>query len=113
MHQKLKYAETYKEEIKKVNSDILVKQIELNENKIEVDDSESCINFCKYFISNIADLWRESDLNLKQRFQKLIFPEKVLYKKGRFRTTKIALIFKVFDEKSSPNYCQAPPIGKL
>ncbi len=75
---------TYQEEFQKVNNDILVKQIELNEYKIDLDDSETCINFCKYFISNIADLWRESDLDLKQRFQKLIFPEKVLYKKGRF-----------------------------
>ena len=102
---------TYQEEFQKVNNEILVKQIELNEYKIDLDDSQACINFCKYFISNIADLWREADLDLKQRFQKLIFPEKVLYKKGRFRTTKIALIFKVFDGKSSPDYCQAPRVG--
>jgi len=102
---------TYKEESQKVNNDILVKQIELNEYKIDLDDSETCINFCKYFISNIADLWRNADLDLKQRFQKLIFPEKVLYKKGRFRTTKIALIFKALSGKSSPNYCQAPRVG--
>ena len=102
---------TYQEESRKVNDEILVKQTELNEYKIDLDDSEACINFCKYFISNIADLWREADLDLKQRFQKLIFPEKVLYKKGRFRTTKIALIFKAFDGKSSPDYCQAPRVG--
>lgn len=101
-------AETFKEEIQKVKGEILVMQIELNENKIEVDDSESCINFCKYFISNIADLWRSADIDSKQRFQKLIFPEKVLYKKRRFRTSKIALIFKALSGKSSPNYCQAP-----
>lgn len=98
----------YIEEIQKVNNDIMVKQIELNENKIDTDDSERCSNFCKYFISNIADLWRNADLDLKQWFQKLIFPEKLLYKKGRFGTTKIALIFKAFDGKSSPYYCQAP-----
>lgn len=102
---------TYKEESLKVNNEILVKQIELNEYKIDLDDSETCINFCKYFISNIAELWRGADLDLKQRFQKLIFPEKILYKKGRFRTTKTALIFKVFDGKSSPNYCLAPRVG--
>ena len=101
----------YKEETQKVNNDILVKQIELNENKIDADDSESCINFCKYFICNIADLWRNADLDLKQRFQKMIFPEKISYKKGRFRTTKIALIFKAFDGKSSPNYYLAPRVG--
>ena len=40
-----------------------------------------------------------------------IFPEKVLYKKGRFRTTKIALIFKALDVKSSLNYYLAPRVG--
>ena len=102
----------YKEEIQKVNNDIMVIQIEINENKIDADDSESCINFCKYFICNVADLWQSAELNLKQRFQKLIFPEKLLYNKGRFRPTKIALIFKAFDGKSSPNYCQAPRIDQ-
>jgi len=91
----------------------LIKRIELNENKIEVNDSESCINFCKYFISNIADLWKNAQLDLKQRFQKVIFPEKIFYKKGRFRTTKIALIFKAFEGKSSQNYYLAPPIGRV
>jgi len=104
---------TYKEEIQKVNNEILIKRIELNENKIEVNDSESCINFCKYFISNIADLWKNAQLDLKQRFQKVIFPEKIFYKKGRFRTTKIALIFKVFEGKSSQNYCLAPQTGRV
>jgi hypothetical protein len=46
----------------------MVKQIELNEYKIDIDDSEACINFCEYFISNIADLWRDTNLDLKQRF---------------------------------------------
>ena len=87
------------------------KQIELSENNIDVDDSESCINFCKYFVSNIADLWKSGELDLKQGFQKLIFPENISYKKGRFRTTKIALIFKALDGKSSPNYCLAPRVG--
>ena len=104
---------TYKEEIQKVNNDIMVKQIELNENKIDADDSESCINFCTYFISNITDLWKSAELDLKQRFQKLIFPENISYKKGRFRTTKIALIFKALNGKSSPNYYLAPQTGRL
>ena len=104
---------TYKEEFQKVDNEIIVKQLELNEYKIDHDDSETCIHFCKYFISNIADLWRDADLDLKQRFQKLIFPEKPSYKKGRFRTTKITLIFKHLKEKSSQDYCLAFPIGQV
>ena len=104
---------TYKEEIQKVNNETLIKQIELNEYKIEVDDSESCINFCKFFINNISDLWRTAELDLKQKFQKFIFPEKISYKKGRFRTTKIALIFKALEGKSSLDYYLAPQTGRF
>jgi len=102
---------TYEEEFQKVDNEILIKQLELNKYKIDHDDSETCIHFCKYFISNIADLWRDADLDLKQQFQKLIFLEKILYKKGRFQTTKIALIFKALEGKSSPNYYLTPLVG--
>jgi len=61
----------------------------------------------------IADLLRNADLDLKQRFQKIIFPEKLLYKKGSFRTAKIAFIFRHLKEKTSPDYCLAPPIGQV
>jgi len=105
--------DTYKEQIEKVNQDLIIRKLELNENKIDADDSESCLNFCKYFLMNVADLWRDADLGLKQRFQKLIFPEKLLYKKGSFRTTKLAFIFRHLKEKTSPDYCLAPPIGQV
>ena len=94
-----------------VNSEIILKQLEFNEYKIDHNDSETCIHFCKYFIANIADLWRDADLDLKQRFQKLIFPENISYKKGSFRTAKIAFIFRHLKEKTSPDYCQAPRVG--
>jgi len=100
---------TYKEEFQKADNEIIVKQLEFNEYKIDHDDSKTCIHFCKYFISNSADLWEEADLDLKQGFQKLIFPENISYKKGSFRTVKIAFIFRHLKEKTSPNYCQAPP----
>lgn len=104
---------TFKEEFQKVDNEIIVKQLELNEYKIDYDYSETGIYFCKYFISNISDLWRTAELDLRQKFQKLIFPEKILYKKGRFQTTKIALIFKALEGKSSLNYYLAPPIGHV
>jgi DNA invertase Pin-like site-specific DNA recombinase len=100
---------TYKEEFQKVDNEIILKQLEFNEYKIDHNDSETCIHFCKNFIANIADLWRDADLDLKQRFQKLIFPENISYKKGSFRTAKIAFIFRHLKEKTSPDYCQAPP----
>jgi hypothetical protein len=103
--------DTYKGQIEKVNQDLIIRKLELNENKIEFDNAESCINYCKFFLRSMTDLWKNANLNLKQRFQRLIFPKKIYYKKGRFRTTKTALIFKHLEAKSSQDYCLAPPIG--
>ncbi len=93
--------ETYKTKVEAIKNDITVKRIEINETKIELDDIESCLNFCKYFLSNIANLWETADLNLKQRFQTLIFPEKIYYDEKKFRTTATALIFKQMQDFST------------
>ena len=78
----------------------MVKQLELNENLIELNDVEACLNYCKFFLSNIANLWVNVDLNLKQRFQTLIFPEFIYYNGETFRTTATALISKQLQSKS-------------
>ncbi len=70
---------TYKRRSEDLENKILVKQVELNEVKIELNDIEGCLNYCKHFISNLAKLWANADVNLKQRFQSLIFPDKIYY----------------------------------
>ena len=100
---------TYKRKAEEVNTEITVKKVELNEVRIELNDIESCLNYCKFFLANIADLWVNGDLNLKQRFQILIFPDKIYYKGETFGTTQIALIFKQLQIKGlSKSYLVAP-----
>ncbi|MBU1086464.1 MAG: recombinase family protein [Candidatus Omnitrophica bacterium] len=93
-------AETYKQKTEEIRSDSMIKKIELNEMKIELDDIEACLNYCKFFLSNVANLWANADINLRQRFQSLIFPDKIYYEAGTFRTTATALIFKQLQSKS-------------
>ena len=102
---------TYKEKSEEIRSEIIVKQVELNEIKIEMNDIEGCLNYCNYFLKNIADLWATSEINLKQRFQTLIFPEKIYYEKGTFRTTSTALIFKHLQSKTSLESALVAPTG--
>ncbi len=85
---------TYKQKAEEINNEIMVKRIELNETKIELADIEACLNFAKFFIANVADLWINGELDLKQRFQTLLFPDKIYYESGKFRTTQTSLIFK-------------------
>ena len=103
--------ETYKRRAEAVSNEIMVKQIELNEAKIELNDIEGCLNFAKYFLSNVADLWVNADLSMKQRFQTLIFPDKIYYEEETFRTTATALIFKQLQQKDTPESCLVAGIG--
>jgi hypothetical protein len=103
--------ETYKRKAADLKNQILVKQIELNEVKIDLNDVEACLNYCKFFVSNLALLWASSEVDLKQRFQSLVFPDKIYYEKGTFRTTRTALIFKQLAAKSPEELQLVAPTG--
>ena len=103
--------ETYKQKSEESRNEILVKQVELNETKIDLNDIEGCLNYCKYFLSNLAKLWANADVNLKQRFQTLLFPDKIYFENGTFRTTEIALIFKQLQQKSFEESSLVAPTG--
>jgi len=103
--------ESYKRQAEKLKGEILTKQIDLNETRIDSDDTEGCINYCKFFMSNIANLWAAGDVDLKQRFQNLIFPEKIYFDNGTFRTTATACIFKQLQGKSPDLSSLVAPTG--
>jgi len=103
--------DTYKRKSEESKNEILVRRIELNEEKIELNDIEACINYCKFFLANIADLWANADLALKQRFQILIFPDKIYYEGESFKTARTALIFKELQTKNLAEYSLASLTG--
>ena len=102
---------TYRQKAEEINNQILVKRIELNEAEIELNDVEACLNFAKFFMANVTDLWINADLNLKQRFQALLFPDKIFYEDGKFRTTKTALIFKQLQSNPTTKSDLVAPTG--
>ena len=104
--------EVYKRQSEEIENKLLVKQVELNEAKIEINDMEACLNYCKYFLTHFADLWLSADLDSKQRLQTLIFPAKVTYNKdGTLGTTVTASIFKQLDGKVSRESEVVAPTG--
>ena len=104
--------ETYKRKSEKLKSEILAKQVELNETTIEFNNAEACLNYCKFFLKNLAQLWSVADVNLKQRFQTLVFPDRITYNEdGTFRTTATALIFKQLQSEISRESHLVAPTG--
>lgn len=102
---------TYKEKVEQVRGELLAKKVYLSEVTIDLNDIESCLTYCKFFLSNVADLWAQTSLDLKQRFQSLIFPEGVIYNEGAFRTNSTALIFSELGTKSPSASYLAPGTG--
>ncbi|MBT7590329.1 MAG: recombinase family protein [Candidatus Scalindua sp.] len=103
--------ETYKRKSNEIKSEMLTTQMDLSDAKAEINDIEGCIQYCKYFISNIAELWLTSDHNLKQRFQILVFPEKIYYENKSFGTPVTALIFKYLHSGNRLQSYLVPPRG--
>ncbi len=103
--------EAYKRNSEDLKAKILTKQVELSEARIDLNDIEACLNYCKFFVLNLAQLWASSEVDLKQRFQSLIFPEKVYYENGTFRTTATALIFKQLQVKTPEELQLVAPTG--
>jgi len=102
--------QTYKESSEKVQTEIISKQIELNDLKIDKNDTESCINYCKAFLANLSLLWTHADLNMKQRFQNLLLPKGITYKEGVIGTTEYSAIIKLFQKNKDDQSKLAPLI---
>ncbi|MBF0571703.1 MAG: recombinase family protein [Candidatus Omnitrophica bacterium] len=92
---------TYKLRVKELQDEVSAKQIELSELKTGSEtDLEDCLKYCKFFVTNFAPHWAAGNIDLKQRFQRLIFPDKIYYENGTFRTTVTNLVFKRLQGKS-------------
>ena len=101
----------YKKETEKVNDEIIAKKMALDERKTELKDIEPCISYCRFVLSSVATLWKDGDLNLRQRFQALIFPKEIFYEQRKFRTAETALIFKHLQPNQTPKLDLVAPTG--
>ena len=102
---------SYRRNVKGVEEETMVVKIELNEASIELNDVESCLNYCRFFLSNCASLWIGGELDLKQRFQNLIFPQGICYDGKAFGTTPLAFIFKYLQQLPTKELHLAPRAG--
>ena len=86
--------ESYKQKLKEIRNQINRKRLALNENEIELKDIDICLEYCRYFLQDISNLWETSDFSLKQRLQTFIFPKGVYFDGKSIGNIETALIFK-------------------
>ena len=51
--------ETYKRKSDVIKSEMLTTKMDLSDAKTEINDIEGCLLYCKYFLSNLAELWAD------------------------------------------------------
>ncbi|RJP60100.1 MAG: hypothetical protein C4541_04860 [Candidatus Auribacter fodinae] len=103
-------AEEYKEKTREIENRTIVKKVELHETSTDLYDIEAYVKFCRFFIENLSNLWASANLELKQRFQNLVFPEGIKYDGRLYRTSQVSAIFE-FVKNFPQKYDLAPPVG--
>jgi hypothetical protein len=92
--------ETYQRQLDKLNEQIMLAEMQEREAKLESYDVEAVLNFAEHVILNAARLWTEFSSEQKQRLQKVLFPQGVIFADGNYKTEETCLFFKLLQESA-------------
>lgn len=98
-------------ELERIRNEILAKNVALKDSELDEIELEEIVNLAENFMRNIAPLWRDTNLDQKQRLQQLVFPEGVTYKNGKFETARISPIYSVIEESNGVKERLVAPRG--
>jgi hypothetical protein len=90
--------ETYERQRDKLNEPIVLAEMQERDAKLEGYDVEGVLAFAEHVILTAAALWTEFSIDLKQRLQKVLFPESVTFSNGEFRTGATCPLFNLLEK---------------
>jgi hypothetical protein len=76
-----------------MENEIVVKRLEMNEADMDALDVKAVLDFAEHLIFDAARIWREANIDQKQRFQQVCFPEGMTFADGTIGTTATCLFF--------------------
>ena len=65
-------------------------------------DFDNCLNYACGILNNLDTFLQDSDIKIKQRLQKIIFPQGLRYETEDFRNTAMSSLFKTIGTLSVP-----------
>jgi hypothetical protein len=74
-------------------------------------DVEGVLGFAEHLLTNAARLWLGLELNQKQQFQQVLFPEGLRFDGEKFGTAVTCLAFRKLDMYDEPISGMASPTG--
>jgi site-specific DNA recombinase len=92
------------DKIEKIEALALEVELSRNEFRENEQNIDAVVGYATNFIGNTAKLWRDADAENKQRFQKMIFPEGIIYDFGvGFGTAKLGLAYGIIGQLADEN----------
>lgn len=103
--------EEFVERKSQIESEITAATISHSETKIDQLDVESVIAYANRFMNDLSHQWMDLPPKLVPRFQKLVFPEGIVYDKvSGFNTIKLGYLFG-FIESDKNRFSVVRPLG--
>ena len=94
------------EEFEKAEKDLKSK---MAVNDIPENDFNECLEYACNVLDNLDAFWVNSKIDIKERLQKIIFPNGLRYESGVFRNCQMSSLFKIIGTLSVPSINMVPP----
>ena len=78
-------------------------------NDIPENDFNECLEYACNVLDNLDKFWLNSKIDIKERLQKIIFPNGLRYESGVFRNSQMSSLFKIIGTLSVPSINMVPP----
>jgi DNA invertase Pin-like site-specific DNA recombinase len=104
-------AESYERQRDRMRQDIAFVRIELEDARLEEIDVEGLLGFAEHVLGNAARLWLDATADQRQRLQRVLFPQGLRFRDGRFGTAVTCLAFAQLAEVENRKSGLASPTG--
>jgi len=101
LHERTIDRSTYQEQLESVNDEIAIVQLEVYDVRLEELDIEAALNYATNALGNAAKFWIQCSADQKQTFQRVLFPEGLIFEGDGFRTATTCIAFSYLEGVSS------------
>lgn len=86
-----------------LNEEIVLADLEIHDTRFEDLDIEAALNFATGALTNAATFWTQCSGDQKQRFQRALFPDGLIFGGESYRTATTCLAFSYLRDVSASN----------
>ena len=91
---------TYQEQLDSLNDEIALVQLEVYDARLEELDVEAALNYATNALRNAAKFWSQCSPDQKQTFQRVLFPEGLVFEGEGFEPLQLVIAFSYLHEIS-------------